>query len=158
MSLFHLIPRITPMRTSVYCSFPFVLFVSLHHLSLARGKRPAACLPLIKREMTGTRTPCDSCRDAVARERELTCEAVPEVDRELAAQAEERAPMLRTDQFDRHRWNVQNVAERTSRIQLGVVLALLGRPAFYEERSRERLVGGRSRLRVFVESISEERW
>ena len=29
----------------------------------------------------------------------------------------------RTDRLDRHRWYVENIAERTNRIELGVVLA-----------------------------------
>ena len=65
-----------------------------------------------------------------------------------------------TGRLDRHQWNVENVAEHTSRIELGVMLASLTEVAQTRMRyeSGKRLARGRSRLRVFVEPITGECW
>ena len=65
----------------------------------------------------GTRSKWSCLRDAAAREQELRGEAIPEIDHELAAQAEERAPPMLRNRMDRHQCNAKNIEEHTSRIE-----------------------------------------
>ena len=64
------------------------------------------------------------------RRRDAVAEAILEVDHELAAQAAERAtPQLRNRPVGPLHWDVKNIAEHTSRIELGVMLASLAEVA-----------------------------